>query len=142
MSRAPRVVLDTNVALSALVFAHGRLGALRQAWHDARCRPLLSHLTAAELMHALAYPKFKLNAEAQRELLGDYLPYCVSVRMPVRLPRTPPCRDAFDVPFLQLALAGKADYLVSGDRDLLSLAGEFSCPIVTAEQFLNALAKA
>jgi predicted nucleic acid-binding protein len=33
-------------------------------------------------------------------------------------------------------------YLVSGDRDLLSLAGEFSCPIVTADQFLSALAKA
>jgi putative PIN family toxin of toxin-antitoxin system len=141
MSRAPRVVLDTNVALSALVFAQGRLGALREAWHDARCQPLLFQATAAELMRALAYPKFKLSAEEQQELLGDYLPYCTTVRMPARPPRIPPCRDPFDVPFLQLAIAGKADYLVTGDRDLLSLAGEFSCPIVTAGQFLNELAK-
>lgn len=142
MSRAPRVVLDTNVARSALVFAQGRLGALRQAWHDVRCRPLLSQATAAELMRALAYPKFKLSAEEQQELLADYLPYCTTVHMPARPPRTPLCRDPFDVPFLQLALAGNADYLVTGDRDLLSLAGEFFCPIVTADQFLSALAKA
>ena len=100
MSRTPRMVLDTNVALSALVFAAGRLGALRQAWHDARCRPLLSQVTAAELMRALAYPKFKLSVEEQQELLADYLPYCASVRIPVRPPRTTPCRDPFDVPFL------------------------------------------
>ncbi len=136
------MVLDTNVALSALVFAQGRLGALRQAWHAARCLPLLSQATAAELMRALTYPKFKLSAEEQQELLADYLPYCNIVPMPARLPRTPPCRDPFDVPFLQLAVAGKADYLVSGDRDLLVLAGEFSCPIVTADQFLSILAKA
>lgn len=142
MSRVPRVVLDTNVVLSALVFAQGRLGTLRQAWQDARCRPLLSHATAAELMRALAYPKFRLSAEDQQELIADYLPYCTSVRMPARLPTTPPCRDPFDIPFLQLAVAGKADYLVTGDRDLLSLAGEFSCPILTAGQFLVELGKA
>ena len=141
MNRAPRVVLDTNVALSALVFAQGRLRVLRHAWHNARCRPLVSQTTVAELMRALAYPKFKLSAEEQQELLGDYLPYCTTVRMPTHAPRTPPCRDPLDVPFLQLALAGKADYLVSGDRDLLSLAGEFSCPIVTADGFLNVLSR-
>lgn len=140
MSHAPRVVLDTNVALSALVFAQGHLGVLRQIWHDARCRPLLSQATAAELMRALAYPKFKLSADEQRELLADYLPYCTTVRMPAHPPRTPPCRDALDLPFLQLALAGKADYLVTGDKDLLALAREFSCPIVTADHFLKALA--
>jgi predicted nucleic acid-binding protein len=54
-----------------------------------------------------------------------------------RPPKTPPCRDPFDVPFLQLAVAGKTDYPVTGDRDLLSLAGEFSRPIDSADQFLN-----
>ncbi len=139
MSRAPRVVLDTNIALSALVFAQRRLGALRDAWQSARCRPLLSQATAAELVRTLAYPKFRLSAEAQQELLADYLPYCSIVPMPARPPRTPPCRDPFDVPFLQLAVAGKADFLVTGDRDLLALAGEFSCPIIVADKFLSVL---
>ena len=139
MSRAPRVVLDTNLVLSALVFTHGRLAALRHAWRDARCRPLVSQATVAELIRALTYPKFKLSPEEQRELLADYLPHCVAVRMPAKPPETPACRDPFDVPFLQLAIAGKADYLVTGDGDLLSLARKFSCPIITAGQFLTKL---
>lgn len=139
MSRAPRIVLETNVALSALVFAQGSLSALREAWQDARCRPLLSQATAAELMRMLAYPKFKLSAEGQQELLGDYLPYCTTVRMPARAPKSPPCRNPFDVPFLQLAVAGKADFLVTSDRNLLALAGGFSCPIVTTDKFLGTL---
>lgn len=33
--------------------------------------------------------------------------------------------------------AGKADYLVGGDQDLLCLAGQFACPIVTTDQFMK-----
>ena len=141
MTGAPRVVLDTNLALSALVFTQGRVVALRHAWHAARCEPLVSQATVAELMRALTYPKFRLSLEQQRELLADYLPFCVTVRMPAKPPKTPACRDPFDVPFLQLAIVGKADYLVTGDRDLLTLENEFSCPIVTADQLLVSLAK-
>jgi putative PIN family toxin of toxin-antitoxin system len=134
-------VLDTNTVLSALVFAHGRLAALREAWQGARCQPLVSKATVAELVRVLAYPKFKLDPEQQRELLGDYLPYAIAVRMPARLPSTPECRDPADLPFLQLAQVGKADCLVTGDRDLLVLAGQFKRRIVTPEQFLALLAK-
>lgn len=136
VSRAPRVVLDTNVVVSALVFPRGRLAALRCAWHGRRCHPLVSSVTAGELVRALAYPKFALTADEQRELLADYLPSCTTVRIPRKPPKTPACRDPFDVAFLQLALVGKAKYLVTGDRDLLALAGQFSCPILTVEQWL------
>lgn len=135
----PRVVIDTNLVLSALVFAQGRLSPLRHAWQGTHCQPLVSSATAAELIRVLAYPKFKLTAAEQQELLADYLPYCTTVRMPAKLPRTPACRDPFDLPFLQLAVAGKAAYLVTGDHDLLSLAGRFVCPIITADQFMKTL---
>lgn len=138
---APRVVIDTNLVLSALVFAQGRLSPLRLAWQSAQRQPLLSSVTAAELICVLAYPKFKLTTADQQELLADYLPYCTTVRMPVRPPATPDCRDKFDLPFLQLAVVGKADYLVTGDQDLLALAGQFSCPIITADQFMKTLNK-
>ena len=59
--------------------------------------------------------------------------------MPAKPPKTPAARDPFDVPFLQLAIAGKADYVVTGDGDLLSPARKFSCPIITAGQFLTKL---
>lgn len=138
-TRLPRVVIDTNLVLSALVFAQGRLAPLRHAWQGTHCQPLVSSVTAAELIRVLAYPKFKLTAADQQELLADYLPYCTIVRMPAKSPTTPACRDSFDLPFLQLAFAGKAKYLVTGDRDLLSLAGQFVCPIITADQFMKML---
>jgi len=139
MTRPFRVVLDTNLVLSALVFANGRLAALRHAWQNGRYVPLVSTATAAELIRVLAYPKFKLSVEEQQELLADYLPWCATVRIPDPPPDTPDCRDRFDLPFLQLAVAGKANYLVSGDQDLLSLDGQFKCPIVSAEHFLKTL---
>jgi len=138
-ARPPRVVIDTNLVLSALVFTQGRLAPLRQAWQDHRIQPLVSRDTAAELIQVLAYPKFKLSPNEQQELLADYLPSCKTVGIPNPPPETPACPDRFDVPFLQLALAGKADSLVTGDQDLLSLAGTFACPIVTAEQFIKTL---
>lgn len=139
MSRGPAVVLDTNVVLSALLFT-GSLGALREAWHSGRCRPLASKPTISELVRALAYPKFKLTPDDQRELLADYLPCCTTVRMPKKAPEVPACRDPLDGPFLELAIVGKADYLVTGDKDLLSLARSFACPIVTVERFIELLA--
>ena len=142
MTRAPRVVLDTNVVLSALVFTHGRAVALRDAWQAGRCEPYVSKATAGELIRALGYPKFKLAAEEQRELLADYLPYCRSVTMPAKPPRTPPCRDPFDLAFLQLAVVGKVDLLVSGDQDLLRIEGRLPCPIITLDAFLAALTQA
>lgn len=138
-TRIPRVVIDTNLVLSALVFAQGRLTPLRHAWQGNRCQPLVSSVTAAELLRVLAYPKFKLSAAGQQELLADYLPYCTTVRMPARLPATPACRDPFDLPFLQLAVAGKAECLVTGDQDLLCLAERFACPIITADQYIKML---
>jgi len=139
MKHVPRVVLDTNVVLSALVFTQRRAAALREAWHGGRCEPLVSKATVGELIRVLAYPKFKLVADEQRELLADYLPYCRTVTIPAKVPRTPPCRDPFDLPFLQLAIIGKAEFLVTGDQDLLDIKGRLLCPIITLEAFLAAL---
>lgn len=141
MPAVPRAVLDTNTVLSALVFSGGRLAQLRSAWQQARFEPLASKATVAELVRVLAYAKFGLTPEEQRELLSDYLPYAVTVKIPAKAPRTPDCRDPGDVPFLQLAVAGKADFLVSGDRDLLTIEGRFACPIVTPQKFFEALEK-
>ena len=101
----------------------------------------MSRATAAELVRTLAYPKFRLAPEEQRELLADYLPYCTTVRMPAKPPKTPACRDPADVPFLQLALAGKAEHLVTGDSDLLALANRFSCAIIKPDAWLQMLRK-
>jgi putative PIN family toxin of toxin-antitoxin system len=137
MSTAMRVVLDTNVVLSALVFGGGAAARVRQGWQQGACVPLISNATAHELVRVLAYPKFRLSALEQEELLADYLPHAKAVRILQPPPVVPKCRDVFDVPFLHLALAGKARVLVSGDKDLLALAGRFAYPIVTLEAFVR-----
>jgi hypothetical protein len=70
-----RVVLDTNVVLSALLFPSGRLAWLREAWQVGRVVPVVCRETTAELLSALAYPKFRLSVEEREELLADFLPY-------------------------------------------------------------------
>ena len=136
MKQPLRVAIDTNLFLSALVFPSGQLARLRLLWQGHQIEPLVSQVTNTELIRAQAYPKFRLITAAQKEPLADYLPYCKTVLMAVPPPVTPDCRDDDDLPFLQLAVAGKADVLVSGDKYLLALAGTFVCPIVTASQFL------
>lgn len=136
MSSILRVVIDTNLVLSALVFGK-KVAQLRFSWQNRQFIPLISKATTTELIRVLAYPKFKLTKSEQEELLSDYLPYCETVKMPQNLPIIPRCRDKFDEPFLLLAKVAKADYLVTGDRDLLSIEDDFFCSIITMEQFLN-----
>ena len=127
----PRLVLDTNVLLSALLFHSGRLSWLRGAWSSGRIRPLAGRETTAELIRVLGYPKFKLSEADRQDLLEDYLPRCEIVTVSDPPPSVPKCRDPFDRPFLELALAGNADALVTGDADLQALADLFAVPILT-----------
>ncbi len=142
MSAPLRVVLDTNVVLSALVFGGGWPGQVRQAWLRGAVRPLASKATVQELVRVLAYPKFRLSQTDQQELLADYLPYVDTVHIPVPPPQVPECRDPNDLLFLHLAVAGKAQVLVSGDADLLSIARVFEhhsgCHIVPLDKFFKA----
>ena len=139
MSALLRVVLDTNVVLSALVFGGGTAGRVRLAWQRGLIIPLASTATIQELVRVLAYPKFRLSAPEQQELLADYLPFVEVVDIPQPPPRVPDCRDPMDLPFLYLAVAGKAKVLVSGDRDLLDITETFArysrCPIQSLESF-------
>ena len=134
-----RVVLDTNVVVSALLFGKGPAVRVREAWHARLVLPLASRATVAELVRVLAYPKFRLSSEDQGELLADYLPLVTVVTVSDPPPRVPPCRDPHDVPFLHLAAAGRADALVTGDGDLLALAGQTRWRIVTVAELLEHL---
>jgi putative PIN family toxin of toxin-antitoxin system len=142
MSGSPRVVLDTNVVLSALVFRGGAAGHVRLAWQRGDILPLVHTTTAQELVRVLDYPKFRLSKAEQTELLADYLPYTETVRVLKSSSSLPECRDPKDVPFMQLAVAGKAQVLVSGDRDLLAIADAFKrvtgCVVMTLEAFCQA----
>lgn len=131
-----RVVLDTNVVLSAMLFEKGRMAWLRELWMRGEISTLISTPCVQELLRVLAYPKFRLAADEIETLLGNYLPYAEVIdTTKTRTGSLPVCRDLDDQKFLVLAHAGKADVLVTGDRALLSLAGQARFAIETPAQF-------
>lgn len=135
MSTQPtlRVVFDTNVILSALLFPAGHLAWLRAHWREGGALPLISPATARELTRVLGYPKFRLSTQYRMELLAIYLPYCESFDPAEKCPIE--CRDPKDQPLLDLAQSGRADFLVTGDEDLLALAGQTAFLIETPEAY-------
>jgi uncharacterized protein len=119
-----RVVLDTNVILSALLFRSGVLTQLRELWQSGKLHPVVSTPVVQELLRVLSYPKFRLTAKDTEELLADYLPYAEVMDVDPHanaLAHLPPCRDAYDQMFLEIAQVAQVDYLVTGDADLLVL---------------------
>jgi len=84
------VVFDTNTVVSALLFASGGLAWLRQHWREGGSIPLVSRATAAELTRVLSYPKFRLSPADRIELLGDYLPYCETIKLFGEMPNCVP----------------------------------------------------
>ena len=133
-----RVVLDTNVVLSALLFTRGRLSTIRELWMERKFLPLVNRETSEELIRTLAYPKFKLDEEEIEVLLGSYLPYTDVVTMNPKAPKgLPQCRDPKDQIFIILAARGKAEVLVSGDDALRELSGKTEFEIEAPAQFLK-----
>ena len=138
-STRPRVVVDTDLVLSALVSSGGAPAVLRKGWQRRRFTPLASKAMADELMGGLARPRFCLTTDEQEDLLFDYLLFCEIVEAPIPPPSIPTGRDPFDVPSLALAVAGGANCLVADDRELLGLRTELPFPIVGADDFLAQL---
>ncbi len=132
---APRLALDTNTLVSALLFRQGRLAWLREAWQGGRLVPLVCTATAGELLRVLGYPKFRLDRDEIDELLAEILPYAETVTLPEPLPLVPECRDPGDQMFVHLAIAAEADGIVTGDGDLLALADEMILPVRTPAQW-------
>ncbi len=125
-----RVVLDTNLLVSALVFESAAMTWLRPAWQSGDFVPLVSSETVAELDRVLRYDRFRIPSAAIPHLLADYLPWCERIIV-AEPPPVPDCRDPRDRPFLELALAAQGDFLATGDSDLLILAPLFAIPIIT-----------
>jgi uncharacterized protein len=119
-----RVVLDTNVVLSALLFRSGRLSPLRHSWQGQRFVPVVCKQTMSELVRVLGYKKFKLSQVDAKHILAMYMPY-VEVHTlehsASTMARMPQCRDPKDQIFLDLAHSAQVDCLVTGDEDLLVL---------------------
>ncbi len=125
-----RLVLDTNVLVSALLFS-GEIGNVVSSWKASKFLPVFSQDTFDEFRRVLAYPKFSLTPREIDVLLqNEVLPFCEVVDIEDEIIGV--CRDRSDDKFLSCAVAAKADYIVSGDKDLLVLGNFRNIPIITA----------
>jgi hypothetical protein len=122
--------------ISALLFGHGRLSWLRDHWRNNDVVTLVSRPTVDELIRVLTYPKFDLDKIEIEALLADYLPFTEAVAVSSR-PQSPQCRDIDDQMFVDLALQGRADVLVTGDRALLAM--DFGVTIEKAADYRRRL---
>jgi putative PIN family toxin of toxin-antitoxin system len=127
-----RVVLDTNVVISALVFKRGSLAWFRAHWRDPKITPLASRATVKELIRVLSYPKFQLDRQEIEALLTDYLP-CIEVVDVAESAESPECADPDDQMFVDLAIQGEADALVTGDAALLAMSS--TLPVLSPAQY-------
>jgi len=128
-----RVVLDTNVLVSALLFG-GSLDALIGRWKSGELIPLFSRATFAEFRRVLAYPRFGLTGPEINALIEEeILAWCEVVETGEEIRGV--CRDPGDDIFLSCAVAAGADAIVSGDRDLLDLGAFRGIPILSVAAF-------
>ncbi len=134
-----RVVLDTNVLLSGLMFPEGTPGRIVTAWVEARFEVAFSLDRLAEIGRVLEYPKIRRKLgwdDEQIELFIKQLYIRAEVvelgPISVEVPR-----DPGDAPILATLATAKADVLVTGDGDLLALSDKY--PVETPVEFVRRL---
>lgn len=139
MKNSLRCVFDTNVIVSAFLFEHSEPGrALDEVLN--RGQILLSEQAAAELTEVLRREKFDryVSRKRREELLKALIQEAVLVEATERIEA---CRDPKDDIYLELAISGQADFIVSGDEDLLVLTPFRGIEVLRPTDFLNRVSK-
>jgi putative PIN family toxin of toxin-antitoxin system len=127
-----RVVLDTNVLVSGLAYPGSIPGRIVTAWQQGWLKVVLSRFILEELVRVLPrLTRVTLNADEIRDL-ADILLFSAEIVEPnPDVHET--VRDRCDDPVLGTLVAAQAEYLITGDKDLLALANRF--PILSPAAF-------
>lgn len=133
-----RVVLDTNVFLSALISSHGAPDIIYHAWRETRFDLVTSITQLDELRRVSRYPKLKSILPPHRvgAMINNMQRAIVLETLPP-MPQGIVIDDPDDTFLFMMAIAGNADYLVTGDRraGLLELGNAGRAVIVTPAIF-------
>ena len=135
MTERGNYVFDTNVIVSALLF---KKSVVREALDKARFAGtiLLSLDVIEELHNVLSRPAFDRYIEEEDRL--KFLLLLVKEAKLVEITeRIKECRDPKDDKFLELAVNGNANFIVSGDKDLQVLHPFRNIPILSPREFLD-----
>ncbi len=127
------MVLDTNVLVSGIAYPGSVPGRIIAAWRQGGLDVVLSRYILDELARVLPRLNHRLNwSKTDFADFVDILAINVDLTEPDAVVDAN-LRDTADQPILGTALAARADYLVTGDRDLLALAASY--PTVTPAEF-------
>ena len=112
-----RVILDTNVLLGALISPYGAPDTIYRAWRAAKFELVTSTAQLEELRRVSRYPKLKPLLPAHRvgTMVNNMHGAILLSALPA-LPDSAELNDPNDAFLLAMALAGEADYLVTGDK--------------------------
>ena len=135
-----RAVLDTNVVISAMLIRGGKEDQILRAWQHGKCELVLSPRILDEMGRALFYEKIrKARWMTEEEVVALVRSLAhESVLVPGRV-RVPVSRDPDEDKFVEAAIEARAQYVVTGDRDLLAVKAYRGVRIVTPAAFLTTL---
>ena len=131
----PRVVLDTNILVSGLL--GGTATEVIKQWRAGAFTLIVSAEIMVEYEAVLRRPKFKLPGWVIQELLGYIHEHAEWVTPDREIHKI--ARDPSDNKFLEAAVSGQANWLVSGDNDLLDLSEFEGIPVIPSWEFLRLL---
>lgn len=130
-----KVVIDTNVFVSAILFG-GELDKLINLWKRKKIVLLLSKEILEEYIKVLSYKKFELSDKIiKRIIYEELLPYTKNIKVKKRINIIE--EDPSDNIFLECALEGRANYIISGDKHLLQLKQYKSIKIISFREFIK-----
>ncbi len=135
-----RAVIDTGVLVSALIHRQGTTGEVLGSLREGRFVAVYTTDIVVKIIDVLGRAAFRTKYHLQPEditTLVNMLRLRGELVNPHR--KIAACRDPKDDKFLEAALAGKADCLVSGDKDLLDLNPFENIPILRPAEFLARL---
>lgn len=136
-----RAVLDANVFVSAILSAKGNPGKILNAWRDDKFLLLISRPILEELGRVLRYPKIKKRHRWSEQKIQTFLEDLsrLTIVTPGKLSLAIIADDPSDDRYLECAVEGEADYLVSGDDHLLRLGAYKEVLIVRPRQFFDVI---
>lgn len=134
-----RIVLDTNVIISAMIFK-GEVSKIVSLWKNGTIIPLFSKETFGEFKKVLTYPKFALSPEEIEVFIEEILPFSEVVDVKEEVSGV--CRDPEDDKFLSCAVSGAADMIITGDAGITILRRYRGIPIMTVSGLFRWLNKA
>ncbi|MBI5410361.1 MAG: putative toxin-antitoxin system toxin component, PIN family [Nitrospirae bacterium] len=137
----PKAVLDTNVLISAVITPRGTPAKLLQAWREGTFDLITSPPLLFEIEETLSLPKiaqrYRLSPEDIRDVMALFAGGAILVTGATSVSAS--ISDPDDIPVLACAVEGQADYLVTGDGDLLRLRSYQRIQIIQPTDFLRTL---